>query len=152
MILEITKKVTSLQVINNPIIRKFFNDFTNHEIRLTGWQFSAKDLSLTFLNTGTTNENVQCRRQHLQSIKQRRYSRFAFVQNTVSHSPKVPTAKFLGRNTFFCFSSICKFGSFKNPFVAITGLSKIYFRFRGFILLVKMKKVISVNYGSSTNC
>ena len=48
-----------------------------------------------------------------------------------------------------CFISICKFGSFKNPFATITSLSELYFRFRRFILLVEMKKVISMNYGSS---
>ena len=52
----------------------------------------------------------------------------------------------------FCFSSICKFGSFKNPFGMITSLSELYFRFRRFILLVQMKKVISMNYGSGTSC
>ena len=40
----------------------------------------------------------------------------------------------------FCFSSICKFGSFKNPFATIISLSEIYFRFRRFILLVQTKK------------
>ena len=39
-----------------------------------------------------------------------------------------------------CFISICKFGSFKNPFATITSLSEHYFRIRRFILLVKMKK------------
>ena len=29
-----------------------------------------------------------------------------------------------------CFISICKFGSFKNPFATITSLSELYFRFR----------------------
>ena len=48
--------------------------------------------------------------------------------------------------------SIGKFGSFKNPFAVITSLSELYFRFRRFILLVQMKKVISINYGSSTSC
>ena len=55
-------------------------------------------------------------------------------------------AKFLGSNGLFCFISICKFGSFKNPFATITSLSELYFRFRGFILLVQTKKVISMNY------
>ena len=45
--------------INNPIIYKFFKDFTNHKRRLTGWYFLAADLSSTFLNTGTTNETFQ---------------------------------------------------------------------------------------------
>ena len=58
-------------------------------------------------------------------------------------------AKFLGSNWFFCFISICKFGNFKNPFAMITSLSELYFRIRRFILLVKMEKVISMNYGSS---
>ena len=51
-----------------------------------------------------------------------------------------------------CFSSICKFGSFKNPFPTITSLPELYFRFRRFILLVQTKKVISMDYGSSTSC
>ena len=40
----------------------------------------------------------------------------------------------------FCFSSICKSGSYKNTFAMITTLSKLYFRFRRFILLVRKKK------------
>ena len=40
----------------------------------------------------------------------------------------------------FCISSICKFGSFKNPFPTITSLPELYFGFRRFILLVQMKK------------
>ena len=51
-----------------------------------------------------------------------------------------------------CFSSICKFGSFKNLFSMITSLTELYFRFRRFTLLVKTKKVISMNYGNSTSC
>ena len=69
----------------------------------------------------------------------------------VSNSPKVTRAKFLGSNGLFCFSSICKFGSFKNPFATITSLSELYFRIRRFILLIQTKKAISMNYGSSTS-
>ena len=54
-------------------------------------------------------------------------------------------------NGVFCFISICKFGSFKNLFATITSLSELYFRIRRFILLVQTKKVISMNYGSSTS-
>ena len=50
-----------------------------------------------------------------------------------------------------CYISICKFGSFRNPFATITSLSELYSRIRRFILLVQMKKVISMNYGSSTS-
>ena len=61
-------------------------------------------------------------------------------------------AKFLGSDGLFCLSSLCKFGSFKNPFATITSLSGLYFRFRRFVLLVQTKKVISMDYGSSTSC
>ena len=50
-----------------------------------------------------------------------------------------------------CFISICKFGSFKNCFATITSLPELYFRLRRFILLVETRKVISMNYGSSTS-
>ena len=40
----------------------------------------------------------------------------------------------------FCSISVCKFSKFKSPFVTITGLSELYFRFKGFILLVEMEK------------
>ena len=53
-------------------------------------------------------------------------------------------AKFLGSNGLFCFISICKFDSFKNPFATITSLPELYFRFRRFILLIQIKKVISI--------
>ena len=68
------------------------------------------------------------------------------VGNTISNSPKVLTVKFLGSDGLFCFSSICKFGSFKNPFAMSTSLPELYFRFRKFILLTKKKKKISMNY------
>ena len=51
----------------------------------------------------------------------------------------------------FCFISICKFGRFRNPFAKITNLSELHFEFRRFIPLAKMKKVISINYDSSTS-
>ena len=62
--------------------------------------------------------------------------------------PKVLRAKFLGIDGPFCFISICKFHSFKNPLVTITNLPEFYFRFRRFILLVQTKIVICINYGS----
>ena len=74
------------------------------------------------------------------------YSRFTFVENTINNSPKVLTAKFLGSDRVFCFIS-----SFKKTFATITSQSELYFRFRRFILLVETKRVISMNYGSSTN-
>ena len=50
-----------------------------------------------------------------------------------------------------CFITICKIGIFKNPFVTITILFELFFRFKRFILLVQMKKIISMNYRSSTS-
>ena len=47
------------------------------------------------------------------------------------------------------FLAICQ-NSF--VFVIITSLSELYFRFRRFVLLTQTKKVISMNYGSSTSC
>ena len=49
------------------------------------------------------------------------------------------------------FISMCKFGTFKNPVAMITSLSELYFEIRRFILLVQMKRVISMNYGSRTS-
>ena len=49
-----------------------------------------------------------------------------------------------------CFISICDFSSF-NSFVTITSLSKLYCRFRRFILLVQRKKVISMSCNSWTS-
>ena len=63
--------------------------------------------------------------------------------------PKVLRAKFLGSDGLFYFISICKFGSFKNPFETIISLFELYFRFRRFIQLVQMKKVISMKYGKT---
>ena len=67
------KKATFLQVINKPIIYKFFKDIKVFEklvnnrivdhlekcLRLTGWYFLAVQLSPTFLNTENTNETYQ---------------------------------------------------------------------------------------------
>ena len=43
----------------------------------------------------------RCSRQHLRTIKQRRYSWFTFVKNTISSLPKVVRAKFLRSNILF---------------------------------------------------
>ena len=85
---------------------------------------------------------IRCRRQHLWVVEKRRYSRFAFAKNTWEPS--------FWNMMDSCFITISKFGSFKNLFATITSLSELYFRFRRFILLVQTKKVISMNYGSST--
>ena len=85
------------------------------------------------------------------SVKYRRYSRFTFIENTISNLPKITRAKFLGSARLSYFIDISKFSSFKNPFTMITGLSKFCFRCRRFILLIQMKEVVSISYSSSTS-
>ena len=64
---------------------------------------------------------------------------------TLSNSPKVSRANFLGSDGLFCFISICKFGSFKNPFAMITSLSELYFRLKRFIQQHKQLKTMEMN-------
>ena len=78
---------------------------------------------------------IRCSRQHLQAIEKRKCSKFTFVENTVSNSPKLPRATFPGGDGLFWFSNICKSDKINNPFARVTILSEIYFRFRKFILL-----------------
>ena len=65
--------------------------------------------------------------------------------------PKFSRAKVMGSDGLFCFSSICKFGTFKSPFATTASLSELYDRFKRFVLLVQKKKVISMNRVSSTS-
>ena len=72
-----------------------------------------------------------------------RYSRFTFVDNTISNSPKVPRTKLLESDGLFCFSSICKCDSFKNPFATITSLFELCFKFRRFIRIFRERWAIA---------
>ena len=54
---------------------------------------------------------------------------FPYVENTIGNLSKVMRAKFLGSNGLCCFINICKFGSFKIPFVMITSLPLLDFPF-----------------------
>ena len=65
---------------------------------------------------------------------------FTLIERIISNLPEVPRAMFWLSDGLFYFISICKFGSFKNPFATITSLYELYFRFRRFILLVEIKK------------
>ena len=49
------KKAAFLLVINNPIIYKFFKDFTNHRKKTNRAVVFSCRLSPTFVNTGTTD-------------------------------------------------------------------------------------------------
>ena len=69
--MEIRKKATFHQVINNPII--YSKTLLTTERRLTGWQVLAVDLSSTFFNTGTTDTTFR------QSGKQ---DSFRHIQNS----------------------------------------------------------------------
>ena len=55
----------------------------------------------------------------------------------IRHKSREPS--FLGSDGLFCFSSICKFDSFKNPFATITSLSELYFRFKDLFCWYKRK-------------
>ena len=46
-------------MINNPIVYKFFKDFTNHRKKTKRVVVFSCDLSSTNLNTGTTNKTFQ---------------------------------------------------------------------------------------------
>ena len=93
---------------------------------------------------------IRCRRQHVWGVEWKRNSRFTFVENTISNSPKIPRVKFLWSDGLFCFSSICKFGTLLEQLLAFLNFN-CNFRLRRFILLLQTKKVISMNYGSSAN-
>ena len=75
----------------------------------------------------------------------------SFLRALLAIHQKSWEPSFFGSDWLFCFNSICKFGSFGNPFAMITSQSELYFRYRRFILLVQMKKVISMNFDSSTS-
>ena len=51
----------------------------------------------------------------------------------------------------FVLLAYCKFGSFNNLFATITSLVELYLTIRRFFSFLHMKKVISMNYGSSTS-
>ena len=92
---------------------------------------------------------IKCRRQHLTGLLNRGgMADLPFFRTLLAIHQKSQEPGFW-EVMDSCFISICKFDSFKNPFATITSLSELYFRIR-FILLVQTKKVISMNYGSST--
>ena len=63
--------------------------------RKTGKEIPASS-QLEFLEKFSANNFAfRCRRQHLQAIEQRRYSRFNFAENTTGKLPKVLRAEFL---------------------------------------------------------
>ena len=78
--------------------------------------------------------------------EKKRRDRFTFVENTITNSPNIARAKFLG---IIFFISISKFDSFKNSLVTISSLFDLGCRHRKFILLVQTKQVISMSYRSS---
>ena len=75
----------------------------------------------------------------------------SFLRALLAFHQRSREPSFFESDWLFCFNSICKFGSFANPFAMITSQSELYFRYRRFILLVQMKKVITINFDSSTS-
>ena len=74
---------------------------------------------------------------------------FFFFENTISNTSKASRAKFMGSDGLFfvAYASLAA----SRTLATINSLSKLYFRSRGFILVAQTKKVISMNYGSSTS-
>ena len=66
------------------------------------------------------------------------------TSGTLNRGGITDSVNFLGSDRLFCFISCSK-----NFSSMITILFKLYFRFKGFILLVQTKTVISTSYGSS---
>ena len=92
---------------------------------------------------------MRCRRQHLWALLNRRgIADLLLLRTLLAIRQKSQEPSFWERMDS-CFSSICKFVSFKNPFAMITSLSELYFRFRRFVLLVQTKKVISMNLAAA---
>ena len=74
-------------------------------------------------------------------------SRFSFVENTIGNLPKVQRPKFLGSDGLLCFISICKFGSFKKSFAAITSLSDFTLDSKGLFCWYKQIAQAAENHG-----
>ena len=108
-------------MINNPIIYKFFKDFST-ERRLTGRQFLAVDLSPTFLNTGTTEETFQ------QSRKQ---GSFRHLLKSLASMPESSGSQFF-RTTTGIQSGPDAFDEsrFIMTFLTILGVTEILCSFR----------------------
>ena len=77
------------------------------------------------------------------------FSRFTFFENTISNSPNILRARFLEKDGLFCFIVYASFTASRTFLQQL--LACLNFRIRRFILLLQTKKVISMNYGSSTS-
>ena len=76
--------------------------------------------------------------------------RFTLVENTTGNSQKVPS--FWEVMDYFVLLEYASLAVPRTLFATpIARLSELYFRFSRFSLLVQTKKVISMNYGSSTS-
>ena len=106
------------------------------------WEFLEKFLANNFALPGTEdNTSGSLNRGHIADLPLLS-TLLAFLQTS-------PEPSFWEVMHSF-FISICKFGSLKKPFVIITSLSELYFRFRRLVLLVQTK-AISMSYCSSTS-
>ena len=107
-------------MINKPIICKCFIEF---------WVFKIRVLKKCFSNFALSDAEDN--------------NTALFSREGVADLPLLRTL-FPGSNGLSCFISKCKFDSFKNTFAMITSLSELNFRFRRFVLLLQMRKVISM--------
>ena len=109
-------------MINNPIIYKFFKDFTNHRKKTNRAVVLAVGLSPTFLNTGSTDETFQ------QSGKQDSFSNI--LKSSASMYESSGSQSF--RTTYGIQSGPDAFGEsrFVMTFLTILGVIKILCSFR----------------------
>lgn len=78
------------------------------------------------------------------------YNRFTFLGNTIRNLLEVTSGKFSGNYILpFILLTEASLVASRNPFTMITDPPKRQFRYREFILLIKIKEVISMIYGSS---
>ena len=96
---------------------------------LSRLEFQEKFLAKNFALSDAEDNNSS-------PLNRRGIADLPLLRTLLAICQKVLRTKFLGSDGLFYFSSMCKFGSFKNLFAMITSLSEIYFRFRRFILLV----------------
>ena len=108
---------------------------------------TGKDIWLEFLERVLRKDFskqfcfIRCRSWHLWAIEQRKYiAELPLLRTLSTICQKSCKQSFWEVMDSFVLLAYAGFGSFKNPFVTITCLSKLYFRFRRFILLLHTKK------------
>ena len=93
---------------------------------------------------------IRCRTQQLWSMEKRRYSRFIFVENTIDNSPKITTAKFLGRMDSFVLLAYESLATLRTLLQWLLACLNFTLELEDLSFWYKQKKLISMDYGHST--